>query len=225
MAYEAVTGTVQEFIDYALTIVSLMIIWYMVKFFWAAPPTKEERKQIEEEWAERGAQARGWLKEKITEMKKKDEETERVDKEQHERERRKERVRVPRASLTNAIETVEKLEEALLQPDREKVLDEVQHHLTKLETSLKTVLSSLQRIRRSEPNEHELFKFFNTLYSEAATALEKTKDFVMPLQNDADWANKLAALKQQATGDQGVKEVCASVLDKLQKFVKEQEKK
>ncbi|MBS3127429.1 hypothetical protein J4228_04660 [Candidatus Woesearchaeota archaeon] len=222
MVYETVTGTVQEFIDYALTIVSFMIIWYIIKFFWVAPPTKEERKQAEEEWAERGGHLRGWLKEKITEKKKKDEEQERVDKESSERERRKNRVRVPRASLTNAIETLEKLEEALLQPDREKVLDEAQHHLTKLETSLKTVLGSLQRIRRSEP---ELFAFFDTLYREAATALQKTKEFALPLQNDAEWTRKIEELRKYVTGDQGIKEICASIFHELQKFVKEQERK
>jgi len=156
------------------------------------------------------------------EKKKKDEEQERVDKESSERERRKNRVRVPRASLTNAIETLEKLEEALLQPDREKVLDEAQHHLTKLETSLKTVLGSLQRIRRSEP---ELFAFFDTLYREAATALQKTKEFALPLQNDAEWTKKIEELRKYVTGDQGIKEICASIFHELQKFVKEQERK
>lgn len=38
-----VSATVSSFIDYALFIVTIMIIWYVVKFFMAAPPTKEER--------------------------------------------------------------------------------------------------------------------------------------------------------------------------------------
>src|SRR3989338_1100189 len=38
-----VSATVSSFIDYALFIVTIMIIWYVIKFFMAAPPTKEER--------------------------------------------------------------------------------------------------------------------------------------------------------------------------------------
>ena len=38
-----VSATVSSFIDYALFIVTIMIIWYVVKFFMAAPPTKEEK--------------------------------------------------------------------------------------------------------------------------------------------------------------------------------------
>ena len=38
-----VSATVSSFIDYALIIVTIMIAWYVVKFFMAAPPTKEEK--------------------------------------------------------------------------------------------------------------------------------------------------------------------------------------
>lgn len=38
-----VSATVSSFINYALFIVTIMIVWYVIKFFMVAPPTKEER--------------------------------------------------------------------------------------------------------------------------------------------------------------------------------------
>lgn len=38
-----VSATVSSFIEYALIIVTIMIIWYIIKFFLVEPPTKEEK--------------------------------------------------------------------------------------------------------------------------------------------------------------------------------------
>lgn len=47
-----VSATVTSFIDYALIIVTIMIAWYVVKFFMAAPPTKEEKEAALQEQRE-----------------------------------------------------------------------------------------------------------------------------------------------------------------------------
>jgi len=47
-----VSATVTSFIDYALIIVTIMIAWYVVKFFMAAPPTKAEKEAALEEQRE-----------------------------------------------------------------------------------------------------------------------------------------------------------------------------
>lgn len=50
MVSPIILKTVQEFIDYAMIAVMLMIAYYAGKFFFVAPPTKEEReKELEEQ--------------------------------------------------------------------------------------------------------------------------------------------------------------------------------
>lgn len=48
-----VSATVSSFIDYALAAVTIMIVWYAIKFFMVAPPTKEEKEAALQ--AQRGA--------------------------------------------------------------------------------------------------------------------------------------------------------------------------
>lgn len=49
--------SVQWFTSYAITVVTLMIIYYIIKFFMVAPPTKEQR---EANKADREAKAKKW---------------------------------------------------------------------------------------------------------------------------------------------------------------------
>jgi len=65
-----VSATVSSFIDYALFIVTIMIIWYVVKFFIAAPPTKEEREAALQEQREAWGGAIKKVKEKGEERRK-----------------------------------------------------------------------------------------------------------------------------------------------------------
>lgn len=69
IVFTAVLITVQEFIDWSLGIVSIMIIWYMVKFFLVAPPTEAEKAASEKEWKESGVKGRKWIKNKLNEKK------------------------------------------------------------------------------------------------------------------------------------------------------------
>ena len=54
----SVIVTMGMFISWALFIVSLMIIWYLIKIFWVTSPTDKTR--TEQEWGERGAAMREW---------------------------------------------------------------------------------------------------------------------------------------------------------------------
>ena len=56
--------SVNQFIDGAMAIVIIMIVWYCIKFFLVTPPTKEERAARNEEDMERGKKFWGKIKEK-----------------------------------------------------------------------------------------------------------------------------------------------------------------
>jgi hypothetical protein len=59
-----VGNSVNQFIDGAMTIVIIMIVWYCIKFFLVTPPTKEEKAARREEEMERGKKFWGKVKEK-----------------------------------------------------------------------------------------------------------------------------------------------------------------
>ncbi len=58
------TGSVNEFLDGALIVVAIMIIWYIIKFFLVAPPTKEEKDARALEDAEKRKKFIQWIKDR-----------------------------------------------------------------------------------------------------------------------------------------------------------------
>ena len=40
---DAIGKTINDFVDWAMVIVIIMMIWYVIKFFLVAPPTQEDR--------------------------------------------------------------------------------------------------------------------------------------------------------------------------------------
>ncbi|MBI2582042.1 hypothetical protein HYV87_02870 [Candidatus Woesearchaeota archaeon] len=74
-----VAGTVQQFIDWALSLVSLMIFWYIVKFFFVAPPTDAEKDLADKEWQQKGAALREWVGKKAEAQSAKEEKGRRED--------------------------------------------------------------------------------------------------------------------------------------------------
>jgi len=68
VVFEPVLGTVNEFIDYALIIAGIMIIYYIVRFFTVGGPSKETK---QEEERQRVEQFKGWVGKKTEEHKNK----------------------------------------------------------------------------------------------------------------------------------------------------------
>ena len=55
---DAIGKTINDFVDWAMVIVIIMMIWYVIKFFLVAPPTQEDRDTRRERGEERGREAR-----------------------------------------------------------------------------------------------------------------------------------------------------------------------
>lgn len=62
-----IEGTIAEFINYAMIVVTFMLIYYVIKFFTVAPPTDEERKIKRDEENARAANVRKWVGKKWNE--------------------------------------------------------------------------------------------------------------------------------------------------------------
>ncbi|GEM_PF-4422665 len=62
-----IEGTIAEFINYAMIVVTIMLIYYIIKFFTVAPPTDEERKLKRDEENARAANVRKWVGKKWNE--------------------------------------------------------------------------------------------------------------------------------------------------------------
>ncbi len=108
---DAVRGTVDGFLDIALWIVGVMILYYLIKLLFVPPPTEADKKKREEEEKARREEFKKWWKKKKEEREaKKKEKKEAVEKEENESEEETE----------EADEKAEEKEEAKKEEKQEK---------------------------------------------------------------------------------------------------------
>ena len=67
----SVVGTMANFLGWALFIVSLMILWYVIKFFWVTPAA--DKAKADQEWKESGEGMRNWIGKMMKDKKEADE--------------------------------------------------------------------------------------------------------------------------------------------------------
>lgn len=116
-----IVGTsIGDFINYALVVVTLMIIYYIFKFFLVGPPSKEEKEQ------ELAAQRQAWG-EKFESVKKWKKEREAEQKQKKEKEGKRLNVSPIKENLIDAIEAADEilalLGKARTDHDRDKIID------------------------------------------------------------------------------------------------------
>ncbi len=116
-----IVGTsINDFINYALVIVTLMIIYYLFKFFLVGPPSKEEKEQeLESQRRAWGERWEGW--------KKKKQQKEAETKQKKEKERKRLNVSPIKENLVEAIEAADEvfslLGKARTEHDRSKIIN------------------------------------------------------------------------------------------------------
>ncbi len=116
-----IMGTsIGDFINYALVVVTLMIIYYVFKFFLVGPPSKEEKEK------ELVAQRQAWG-ERWEGLKKKKQQKEAETKQKKEKERKRLNVSPIKENLVEAIEAADEvlalLGKAKTDHDRDKIID------------------------------------------------------------------------------------------------------
>ncbi len=165
MPLGTVTGTMQEFIDWALTIVSIMILWYIGKFFFVAPPTKEEKDQAEKEWEKKGKSMREWLGNKREER-----ET------QEERKRKKDLTSPIRNHVVKAMESVSDVQTHLshYKPEEaKKKIEKLKKHIKKAIRRSNELLANVEGGDREDVE-----KVIAFLQAAQKEFLEKVEDYL-----------------------------------------------
>lgn len=128
-----VSGTIAEFIDGALTIVMLMLFYYIVRIFMVAPPTKAEREAKRKGLEEQRAKWGEWVGGKFKEHKHK------VQKEQ-----RKGDVSVVKDNIKDALEGMEDIHSLLNRGE----LDRAKRTVGRVKRDLQHAVGNLRLLRR-----------------------------------------------------------------------------
>ena len=145
--FEPVIGTVGEFINWSLTIVSIMIIWYVVKFFMVAPPTEEQKKKSKEAYEERGAKMREWFGNKMTERENK----EKAAVTAKEKKEKKENVSPVVDDLLKALEAAKDMSQNLTKGERRVAVKKFKE----LDGLLDNARGILRRLARKHPDDKD----------------------------------------------------------------------
>lgn len=157
----SVVGSMANFLAWALYIVSLMIIWYVIKIFWVATP--EERAKQEQEYGEKGAAMRELLS---TKWKQKEAEEEMG--------RRKDLTSPVRDYVVKAMTGLGEVENSLhdLKGDKaRRQIQEVQENIKKAIRSANMLLRNLEAEDRDD-----VVKVINFLQATQKGFLEEVKD-------------------------------------------------
>ena len=207
----SVAGTMANFIAWALYIASIMIVYYIIKFFFTSSEGAEE---AEKRWQEGGKDLGKWFGKKSEESKAKEE-----------MQRRAQEVKEPKSYLIDAIEDCEKLTKIMFvrsPEDKKAAAPKAEKLLNSLKKDLKKASRSLRHLRRKERGAErtKFYEIFNKLQTNARVVLDRAKHISIPKAsaNDAEWQNAYAVVH----GNTGIiKGVCGKVVEVLNVFMEQ----
>ncbi len=144
---DVVGRTVLDFINYALGIALIMVIYYAVKFFLVAPPTKEEKERKLQ------SQREAW-QDTIQKYKEKSKKRRELEELKKEKKRKKDLVSPVKDNLVHAIEAADEalslLTLAKTPDEREKILELAKAFNRKMEHARKNLRVLRRNVERSE---------------------------------------------------------------------------
>lgn len=213
--YNPVLGTVEEFIDYALVIVALLLIYYVIKFFTIGGASRQDK---EKEWQERGGKTREWLGEKHKEMEKKAGEV-KEKKEQEKKIKKRERKLSP---IKGFLIRVEKNADELvghLEKRTDKELEQAKDRLEAVEKDLRSAKKILRAVKHETKAESR--NILNNLetYCEAIiveTVRKDIKDWMPSSETDGSWPAKLANIQKAV---RKLKNECGHLMNSVDEFI------
>ncbi len=218
-----VQTTIGDFIDYAMGIVGIMIVYYVIKLFTVEPPTKEDRERRRQEVEQRQAQFKDWVGGKLKEHDDKQKNHREAESKAGQKRMRERSVHVP---LTHLFRAKEKAKMLLLElnhnvnndKDREEVVEKSKKILGELHENLKIVYGSLYRLRHG--NAAHFFEQL-TVYGQATLQeVEHISKHLPDPTKGAEWVGNVNVIKGMLTNtgvDIGVipriSRVCSSLID------------
>lgn len=180
-----VGNTVNDFIDGAMLVLTIMILWYVIKFFIVAPPTKEERAAKNEESMERAKKFWGGVKERGAKSKL-----------EQERKNRENKISPAKRHIVKAQESsehaMESIRRATKTADVKKIIDSVEDFEHHLHQSWKY----LKLLRRDAPSMEDKDKIHHIMEGIEAiknNVTTKVKGKI-PAFSDPDWVPKITAI-------------------------------
>ncbi|MEK6969649.1 MAG: hypothetical protein AABW48_04430, partial [Nanoarchaeota archaeon] len=212
MVYETVVMIVGDFVDWSLGIVSIMILWYIVKFFLVGPAISGGNKEGDTEWAEKGAGMRDWWKKKKSDDEEKDKITKAAEK-------RRRLLEPAKGFLIRVEQIAERLREEEFATKSTAAVTSAKNQADALERNLKSAQRVLRVARLHEKGERR--EYFLKLYDYAAIALEHNTNEIkkkMPAPASRNWDSAVCSIRHQA---QFIRGLCGALIDSIDKYIDE----
>jgi hypothetical protein len=219
-----VAGSINGFIDYALWITAILVIYYGIRF--ALGTEKKEETGDGEGWGK----LKDWW-DKATdktdsaekEAKKKDEEKDKAKKAadiEKQRDARKKKLDAIRAFLLKAIEDCTDFRNGLTGSNRQIASREATTALRDLTDHVNKVISGLKNMRRREKNT-KVHSFLNSLYRSSGVASKIVKRMEIPPVNALNWIRMKGEERKEALH---VKNICNVILKRIDDYITNEKK-
>lgn len=178
-----VAGTVKQFIDWGLGIVSLMVFWYIGKFFFVAPPTAAESEAADKEWQQKGAALREWVGKKAGEQRAKEEMG-----------RREDLTSPARRNIVDAMKEVSEIQNNLSQLKPKAV----RNGIKRLKKHLKEAVRNCNKLLASADKEDRdyIVEVTNWLHAIQIQTLDRLLEMPMDLSKEEDVKKYLGKFKE-----------------------------
>ncbi len=192
--------TAVDFIDYALFIVGIMLLYYLARFLFFGEgkedDTEERKKKV---WD-------------FVDRKKKESQTK---KEFQERERK---ARYPKSFLVKAVDDCDDLLDALRDKDRKEASHKAHSEWNKLKDHLLNAARYLRNLRRGEKG--DVYAYLENLVTYGGEAYQLAKETDIPKHDSGNWVNEVQAAMANA---KKIKEICGALLKSIDNFVEKAE--
>lgn len=198
-----VAGSINQFTSYALSIVSLMIIYYIVKFFLVPSEGDEE---AEKKWQERGGKLGTAVKDMFESKEKKALETLETKKKEEVKQKKREHSSPARDNLVKAIEACDN---AINHIDNNKV-KEAKKAIKDFEKELKDAWGNMKTFRRKVKDKER--EFVQDMVNELEAVNKQAQDEIV---QKAKNAKNLPGIRESLKTVRGS---CGAVFKKLNTF-------
>ena len=209
--------TVNDFIDLAIVIVTLMLIWYVIKFFLVGPPTPEDKaakRDRESGEAEEAKRKRGEL---LEERRTRKEAAEKIEVQK----RREHNMRLPLGNLIHAMtdctDTVHSLSEGRNAARRVSATGDATRSLhscnSRLRQAARAVRGALHRER-----DHTLHEALDNIYRFMGAAEHEIAHINIPNHADPNWVALAATASTQVDH---IRAGCDSIRQAIDQYIRD----
>ena len=204
-----VINTASYLIDYALTAVTLMIVYYCIKFFLVPEPTAEEKAEMKES----GEKVTEWFKKK-----------EKEGKSNTEKEKREHLLGPAKAFLIRAEQAAEKLKDDDLRTKNNSAVIDARSRVTTIEHSLSGVKNRLRTAKMHAKDEEK--DYYDNLYNNNEVMINECTNHLhnqIPDATvaDADWNTRVIEIRAAA---EVIKNNSGALIKSIDKFIEKEEK-